>query len=88
MAKALLPALEQLCAVQGLSVGVYSSPYLLQFNERLRINGEDVADNLWCEAFAFIEQLRGDIELTYFEFTHYAGFFLSFETTATGFMPD
>ena len=39
-------ALEQLCAVQGLSVGVYSSPHLLQFNERLRINGEDVADSL------------------------------------------
>lgn len=68
--------LEQLCAVQGLSVGVYSSPHLLQFNERLRINGEDVADNLWCEAFAFIEQLRGDIELTYFEFTTLASFYL------------
>jgi dihydrofolate synthase/folylpolyglutamate synthase len=69
-------ALEQLCAVQGLSVGVYSSPHLLQFNERLRINGEDVADSLWCEAFAFIEQLRGDIELTYFEFTTLASFYL------------
>lgn len=68
--------LEQLCAVQGLSVGVYSSPHLLQFNERLRINGEDVADALWCEAFAFIEQLRGDIELTYFEFTTLASFYL------------
>ncbi|MDR7122934.1 bifunctional tetrahydrofolate synthase/dihydrofolate synthase [Rheinheimera soli] len=68
--------LEQLCAVQGLSVGVYSSPHLLQFNERLRINGEDVADTLWCEAFAFIEQLRGDIELTYFEFTTLASFYL------------
>lgn len=68
--------LEQLCAVQGFSVGVYSSPHLLQFNERLRLNGEDVADPLWCEAFAFIEQLRGDIELTYFEFTTLASFYL------------
>lgn len=68
--------LEQLCAVQGLSVGVYSSPHLLQFNERLRINGEDAADTLWCEAFAFIEQLRGDIELTYFEFTTLTSFYL------------
>jgi len=68
--------LEQLCAVQGLSVGVYSSPHLLQFNERLRINGEDVVDARWCEAFAFIEQLRGDIELTYFEFTTLASFYL------------
>ena len=69
-------ALEQLCAVQGLSVGVYSSPHLLRFNERLRINGEDVADSLWCDAFTFIEQLRGDIELTYFEFTTLASFYL------------
>ncbi|MBU2345331.1 MAG: bifunctional tetrahydrofolate synthase/dihydrofolate synthase [Gammaproteobacteria bacterium] len=68
--------LEQLCAVQGLSVGVYSSPHLLEFNERLRINGEDATDTLWCEAFAFIEQLRGDIELTYFEFTTLASFYL------------
>lgn len=68
--------LEKLCAVQGLSVGVYSSPHLLQFNERLRINGEDVADTFWCEAFAFIEQLRGDVELTYFEFTTLASFYL------------
>jgi dihydrofolate synthase/folylpolyglutamate synthase len=62
--------------VQGLSVGVYSSPHLLQFNERLRIDGIDVADSLWCEAFSFIEQLRGDIELTYFEFTTLASFYL------------
>ncbi len=68
--------LEQLCRVQGLSVGVYSSPHLLQFNERLRINGVDVSDSLWCEAFSFIEQLRGDIELTYFEFTTLASFYL------------
>ena len=68
--------LEQLCAVQGLSVGVYSSPHLLQFNERLRIHGTDVSDSLWCEAFSFIEQLRGDIELTYFEFTTLASFYL------------
>jgi dihydrofolate synthase/folylpolyglutamate synthase len=68
--------LEQLTLVQGLSVGVYSSPHLLQFNERLRINGQDVADELWCEAFAFIEQLRADTELTYFEFTTLAAFYL------------
>lgn len=68
--------LEQLCRVQGLSVGVYSSPHLLQFNERLRIDDIDVSDSLWCEAFSFIEQLRGDIELTYFEFTTLASFYL------------
>lgn len=67
-------ALEQLLLVQGHSVGVYSSPHLLAFNERLRLNGVDVADADWLDAFAFIEQLRGDTELTYFEFTTLVAF--------------
>lgn len=66
--------LEQLLAAQGFSVGVYSSPHLLKFNERLRINGIDLPDTDWLDAFAFIEQLRGDIALTYFEFTTLVAF--------------
>ncbi|MGP9802221.1 bifunctional tetrahydrofolate synthase/dihydrofolate synthase [Rheinheimera sp. NSM] len=66
--------LEQLLLAQGFSVGVYSSPHLLHFNERLRLNGSDVADADWVSAFAFIEQLRGDIALTYFEFTTLVAF--------------
>tara|TARA_R110002126_G_scaffold33382_44_gene104652 strand:+ start:10685 stop:11959 length:1275 start_codon:yes stop_codon:yes gene_type:complete len=66
--------LEQLLLAQGLRVGVYSSPHLLQFNERLRINNRDVADPLWVEAFNRIEALRGDTALTYFEFTTLAAF--------------
>ncbi|MEH8020326.1 bifunctional tetrahydrofolate synthase/dihydrofolate synthase [Rheinheimera metallidurans] len=66
--------LEQLLAAQGFSVGVYSSPHLLKFNERLRIDGADLPDTDWLDAFAFIEQLRGDIALTYFEFTTLVAF--------------
>ena len=66
--------LEQLLLVQGFSVGVYSSPHLLKFNERLRINDQDVDDALWVEAMAKVETLRGDIALTYFEFTTLAAF--------------
>ncbi|MBZ9612058.1 bifunctional tetrahydrofolate synthase/dihydrofolate synthase [Rheinheimera maricola] len=66
--------LEQLLLAQGFSVGVYSSPHLLTFNERLRLNGKDVADADWASAFAFIEQLRGDTALTYFEFTTLVAF--------------
>lgn len=66
--------LEQLLLAQGFSVGVYSSPHLLTFNERLRLNGCDVADADWVSAFAFIEQLRGDTALTYFEFTTLVAF--------------
>ncbi|MDX3774280.1 bifunctional tetrahydrofolate synthase/dihydrofolate synthase [Chromatiaceae bacterium AAb-1] len=68
--------LEQLLLAQGFSTGVYSSPHLLRFNERLRINEQDVSDEQWVEAFAFIEQLRQDTELTYFEFTTLASFYI------------
>ena len=66
--------LEQLLLAQGYRVGVYSSPHLLHFNERLRLNGQDVADNAWVEAFQLVEQLRQDILLTYFEFTTLVAF--------------
>ena len=66
--------IEQLLLAQGKTVGVYSSPHLLQFNERLRINGQDVADADWVSAFAYVEALRQDIALTYFEFTTLVAF--------------
>lgn len=66
--------LEQLLLAQGYSVGVYSSPHLMRFNERLRINNVDVADHNWLAAFALVEQLREDIPLTYFEFTTLVAF--------------
>ncbi len=66
--------LEQLLLAQGHNVGVYSSPHLLHFNERLRINGQDVADADWLAAFRLVEQLRGSIALTYFEFTTLVAF--------------
>ncbi|MEN3157133.1 bifunctional tetrahydrofolate synthase/dihydrofolate synthase [Alkalimonas sp. NCh-2] len=68
--------MEQLLLAQGHTVAVYSSPHLLRFNERLRVNQQDVADADWVKALAFIEQLRQDIELTYFEFTTLAAFYL------------
>ena len=67
---------EQFLLAQGFSVGVYSSPHLLNFNERLRINNQDVPDSLWGNAFSEIEILRQDIALTYFEFTTLAAFYL------------
>ena len=68
--------MEQLLLAQGLTVAVYSSPHLLRFNERLRFNLQDATDADWIRALAFIEQLRQDIELTYFEFTTLAAFYL------------
>jgi len=60
--------MEQILISAGYSVGVYSSPHLLRYTERVRINGREAPPEQHCRAFAEIEQIRGDIPLTYFEF--------------------
>lgn len=60
----------------GFSVGTFTSPHFLKFNERIAINGEPVTDALICEAFHFIDEIRQDIELTYFEFNTLAAFYI------------
>ncbi len=52
----------------GYRVGTYTSPHLLRYNERICINGEPCDDALICAAFDKIDQARGNISLTYFEF--------------------
>ncbi len=52
----------------GYRVGAFTSPHLLRYNERIRIDGEEVADELLCQTFERIDQARGEISLTYFEF--------------------
>lgn len=68
--------LASLVAKQGLQVGVYSSPHLLRYNERVRINGQEVTDQQLCDAFNEVEQARGDVSLTYFEMGTLAAFWL------------
>jgi dihydrofolate synthase/folylpolyglutamate synthase len=60
--------LEAMLAHAGYRVGCYTSPHLLHYNERVRIGGRPVDDATLCAAFARIEQARGDVSLTYFEF--------------------
>ena len=67
---------ESLVVQQGLKVGVYSSPHLLHYNERVRIAGEDVTDQQLCAAFSAVEQARGTTSLTYFEMGTLAAFWL------------
>ncbi|KRH78198.1 bifunctional protein FolC [Ferrovum sp. JA12] len=52
----------------GYQVGVYTSPHLVRYNERIMLNGQAVSDRLLCEHFQKIEEARGDITLTPFEF--------------------
>ncbi len=60
----------------GCSVASYTSPHLLQYNERIKLNRQMVSDVDLCEAFEAIDQVRGDILLTYFEFGTLAALWL------------
>lgn len=60
--------LEAILRAAGYRVGAYTSPHLLRYNERIRINGVDADDGAICQAFARIDAARGDTTLTYFEF--------------------
>ncbi|MGL4191843.1 MAG: bifunctional tetrahydrofolate synthase/dihydrofolate synthase [Vibrio sp.] len=68
--------MEAILLHAGYSVGVYSSPHLIRYNERVRINGQDLADEMHTQAFAHIEQQRGDISLSLFEFGTLAALYL------------
>lgn len=65
--------LEAMSRAAGMRVGCYTSPHLLRYNERIRINGADAGDEDLVASFERIEQARieparGELPLTYFEF--------------------
>ncbi|HMT83303.1 MAG TPA: bifunctional tetrahydrofolate synthase/dihydrofolate synthase [Ottowia sp.] len=61
--------LEAILQQAGFRTGVYTSPHLVRFEERCRIRGEAVDASELIAACARVEGARGDIALTYFEFT-------------------
>ena len=61
--------LESMLMQGSYRIGLYTSPHILDFNERARIDGHSVSDTVLCDAFTAVEAVRGDISLTYFEFT-------------------
>lgn len=69
-------ALEHLLSSTGTACGVYSSPHILHYRERIRINGACADDAAICRAFAAIDAARADISLTYFEFGTLAALYL------------
>ena len=60
--------LESILLAAGYRVGLYCSPHLLSYNERVRVNGAAVDEQRLCRAFEQVEAARGDVALTYFEF--------------------
>ncbi|WP_326542586.1 bifunctional tetrahydrofolate synthase/dihydrofolate synthase [Pseudorhodoferax sp.] len=61
--------LESIAGQAGWRTGVYTSPHLVHFEERCRIAGVPVAEADLLPQFARVEAARGDISLSYFEFT-------------------
>ena len=60
--------LESMLMAAGYKVGVYSSPHLVRYTERVRVQNAELAESAHTAAFAEIEAARGDISLTYFEY--------------------
>ena len=61
-------SLETVLMAAGYRVGVYSSPHLIRYTERVRIQGEELAESAHTASFAAIEAGRGETSLTYFEY--------------------
>jgi dihydrofolate synthase/folylpolyglutamate synthase len=60
--------IEAIARAQGLRVGAYTSPHLLRYNERVRVDGADADDAALVAGFEAVEAARGDTPLTYFEY--------------------
>ena len=61
--------LEAIYLQAGYKTGVYTSPHLVDFEERCRLHGESASAELFAKSFEYVEQARGEISLTYFEFS-------------------
>ena len=66
--------LEKLLQAAGRTTGAYTSPHLQDYNERVRLNGTDISDPVLVSAFEKVEEARGKVSLTYFEFGTLAAF--------------
>ena len=68
--------LEAMLRAGGYRTGLYTSPHLMRYNERVRVAGIEASDRELCESFEAVEAARGDIALTYFEYGTLAALWL------------
>lgn len=61
--------LESILLAAGFTTGVYISPHLVQYNERIRLNGKNIDDHGLIQAFKVVEEARQNTSLSYFEFS-------------------
>jgi dihydrofolate synthase/folylpolyglutamate synthase len=67
--------LDAVLRCAGYRTGLYTSPHLARYNERVQIGGEPQDDAAMVAAFNAVEDARGDIPLTYFEYGTLAAFY-------------
>lgn len=67
---------EAILRAAGYRTGAYTSPHLLRYNERIRIDGADSTDAELLQAFDAIDRARGSMTLSYFEFGTLAALYL------------
>ena len=68
--------LESVLNEKKYHVGTFTSPHILRYNERIKINGIEIDDESLLETFEMIDDIRGDTTLTYFEFATLSAFYL------------
>ena len=68
--------LESVLNEKKYRVGTFTSPHILRYNERIKINGIEIDDESLLETFEMIDEVRGDTTLTYFEFATLSAFYL------------
>ncbi len=59
--------LESILLASGFKVGLYTSPHITRFNERIKICGSEINDESLVDAFEHIDKNKNDVALTYFE---------------------
>jgi len=67
--------LESILRAAGYRTGLYTSPHLLRYNERVRAAGVEASDEALAEGFEAVERARGGVALTYFEFGTLGAFY-------------
>ena len=68
--------MESILRAAGYRTAAYTSPHLLRYNERIRLDGRPVDDQALIQAFEAVDEARGSTSLTYFEFGTLAALWL------------
>ena len=68
--------LESILSNMNYNVGTFTSPHILKYNERIKINQKEIDDESLLDVFELIDKKRGSTTLTYFEFATLSAFYL------------